>query len=308
MVTNELVEAETQSRRRVAVIAALAAILSVGPPVLAQALVGTDPVDNALSQSLQRVDNREALFLSTGLTLLGLLGITYLLDYLLRAARARDATIQPYVRILVIAGGVGMVVFQAVLQITTAIRLDHWATQTTLTWDELRDASNLGAFLFVGLAVQLAFAFGFVLVSLNAMRAGLLTRFLGYLGVISAVLFVLMVLPLPIVQAFWLANVALLLWNIRGPREPPAWQSGEAVAWPSAADVREQRVRAAEARRAEAGPEAVRQPLFGRRKAEPEAEVAPDVFEGDESAADGETDAAGRPVPEHARRKRKKRR
>jgi len=296
MVTNDVLEAETQGRRRVAIVAGLAAILLLAPPVVLQAVIGNDPTDNALTRAITQADNRSAFFVAAVGSLLGLLGVTYVLDFLLRAARARDTSIQPYVRILLLVGGVGMALFTGILQIVTAVRVEHWATNGSLTWEELRDASNYGVFVFFGLAAQLAFAFGFVLVSLNAMRVGLLTRFLGYLGVISAVLFVLMVLPLPIVQAYWLSMVALLLWNIRGPREPPAWQAGEAIPWPSQAEVREQRVRAAEARRAGSKRAPVDEP-------EPEA----DALAGADEDGDG-LDATGRPVPAAARKKRKKRR
>jgi len=290
MATNDFLEAETRDRRRVAIVAGLAALLTLAAPLIARAIIGTDPTDNALTRALVQADNRGAIVASAILSLLGLLGITYVLDFLLRAARNRDTSIQPYVRILVLAGGIGLALFTGVVQAITSSRLEHWATHGTQTWDELKEASNYGALVFVGIVAQLAFAFGFVLTSLNAMRVGLLTRFLGYLGVISAVLFVLAVLPLPIVQAYWLATVALLLWNVRGPREPPAWPSGEAVPWPSSAELREQRVREAEARRGERAPE----------------QVADDDADGD--ADTGGDEAVGAPSAGAARRKRKKRR
>jgi len=298
MAANDLLQAESRDRRRAAVVAGLAALFTLGAPLLARAVIGTDPTDNALTRALVQADNRGAILGSAALSVLGLLGITHLLDFLLRATRAREESVQPYVRPLVLIGGIGLALFSGVLQVVTSIRLEHWATHGTQTWEELKQASDYGPLVFVGIAAQLAFAFGFVLVSLNAMRAGLLTRFLGYLGVISAVLFVLAVLPLPIVQAYWLGAIALLLWNVGGAREPPAWQAGEAVPWPSSAELREQRVRAAEARRGGGADE-------------------PAVVEGEETSAsaaaggerDGEPAAAGaEPSPAAARRKRKKRR
>ena len=53
---------------------------------------------------------------------------------------------------------------------------------------------------------------GWVVICLNAMRIGLLTRFMGVLGVICGALIVLPILsPLPIVQTFWLGAMAVLL-------------------------------------------------------------------------------------------------
>ena len=56
---------------------------------------------------------------------------------------------------------------------------------------------------------------GLFLVSLNAMRVGLLTRFLGILGIISGVAHGgAAVVPLPVVQSFWLITVGLLMLGV----------------------------------------------------------------------------------------------
>lgn len=298
MVTNELVEAETQGRRRVAIVAALAAILMISPMLLSGALLGSEATDNALSEALDRTQERGPLIVLTVITVLAMVCTLYTLWFLLQAARARDERVQKFLPGLLLVGGIATPLFQLGLLFFSLSRLDHWVADSTLTWQELSETSSFIALIYVGLAAQLAFTFSFALTCLHAMRVGLLTRFLGYLGVISAVISVLP-LPLMIVQAVWLVNVALLLWNVRSPRQPPAWVTGEAVAWPSAADVREQRVRAAEARRGGAETAPARPSLFGRRDAEPEPEPVED---------DGEAGAADPRVPEHARRKRKKRR
>ena len=83
---------------------------------------------------------------------------------------------------------------------------------------------------------------GWVVICLNAMRIGLLTRFMGVLGVICGALIVLPILsPLPIVQTFWLGAMAVLLAKRWPNGVPPAWTTGEAVPWPSQAEVREKR-------------------------------------------------------------------
>jgi len=87
-----------------------------------------------------------------------------------------------------------------------------------------------------------AIAFAFVIIPLNAMRAGLLTRFIGVLGIISGVIFVFAQLsPLPIVQAFWLVALGVM-FSGRGPNQlPPAWEAGVAIPWPSQQELREAR-------------------------------------------------------------------
>jgi len=102
-------------------------------------------------------------------------------------------------------------------------------------------------------------AVGYVMVSLSAMRVGLLTKFLGYLGIIAGVLTIIPLVPIPIVEAYWLLALAYLFSGRWPSGVPPAWSSGRAEPWP----------------RAQRGERQARQPLFGRRGApapEPAAE------------------------------------
>jgi hypothetical protein len=83
-------------------------------------------------------------------------------------------------------------------------------------------------------------AFMYVMVPLRARRAGLLSPFMAILGVVAGVLLVLQLVPLvPIViQAFWLGAIgALFLGNWPGGRGP-AWETGNADPWPTAAERR----------------------------------------------------------------------
>ena len=63
------------------------------------------------------------------------------------------------------------------------------------------------------------------------MRAGLLTRMLGYIGIASGAMMVLF--PLPIVQIFWLGAFGFVLLGRWPGGELPAWKTGEAVPWPT---------------------------------------------------------------------------
>ncbi len=85
--------------------------------------------------------------------------------------------------------------------------------------------------LFAG---TIALAFAFVIVSLNAMRAGLLSRFMGILGIIVGALIVLPLLPgIPIVQIFWLGALGVLFLGTWPGGRGPAWETGEATPWPT---------------------------------------------------------------------------
>jgi hypothetical protein len=104
-----------------------------------------------------------------------------------------------------------------------------------------KDQLAAGSVQLVGglaLAAGLALAFAFVIISLNAMRAGVLSRFMGIIGIIVGVLFVIPLLgSVPIVEVFWVGALAALFLD-RWPQggRGPAWDAGEAIPWPTAQD------------------------------------------------------------------------
>ena len=117
------------------------------------------------------------------------------------------------------------------------------------------------------------------------MRAGLLTRFLGILGVVSGVVSVFpQLMPVPIVQAFWLVALGLMLLGIGRAQLPPAWRTGKAEPWPSAKEGAARRREAEERRQGIVRDEPEPEP-------EPKAPRAP----------------AARPHPSSKKRKRKRR-
>jgi len=69
------------------------------------------------------------------------------------------------------------------------------------------------------------------MIALNAMRTGLLTRMLGYIGIAAGAVMVLF--PLPIVQIFWLASLGFVLLGRWPGGDTPAWETGQAVPWPT---------------------------------------------------------------------------
>ena len=106
----------------------------------------------------------------------------------------------------------------------------------------------------------LLIAVGLVMVSLNAMRVGLLTRFLGYVGIIAGVFTIIPLVPIPIVEAYWLLALAYLFSGRWPSGVPPAWTTRPRRAL---ADAR-QRQRPA------------REPLLGRGRGKPAPEPAPE--------------------------------
>jgi hypothetical protein len=165
------------------------------------------------------------------------------LAYLYRATRARTRV----PRIGLITAAIGAVAFgigQTVTFVSYYIGARDFANGTDRTNSAAADAlSNSGVAAGQPIAQigQLALALAFALVSLHAMRTGLLTRFMGFLGMIVGATLILPLDQFGIIRSFWLVAIGLLiLGRLRGGR-PPAWERGEAVPWPTQQQIREQR-------------------------------------------------------------------
>jgi hypothetical protein len=98
-----------------------------------------------------------------------------------------------------------------------------------------------GLVLGVVLAGTIATAFLFVMLPLRARRVGLLSPFMGILGVVVGALIVFRS-QLPglatVVQAFWLGALGVLFLGRWPGGRGPAWASGRAEPWPTAAQRR----------------------------------------------------------------------
>jgi len=213
-------------------------------PVLDQRLQGEDPGPGLLAQQVAYIGDNLPLYLLSGL----LIGLAYLLllpplRALWTATQARQPNIGRAGVIAAVAGallaGVGFLVYT----VAFAGEAASFADAQRQTSGGARDAINTGSVTAAQLIFQLgrfALAVAFVIVALNAMRAGLLTRFLGILGIIVGVTFVFPIDQPGLVRSFWLVAVGLILLG-RWPSPLPAWQTGRAEPWPSRQDVRERR-------------------------------------------------------------------
>lgn len=93
------------------------------------------------------------------------------------------------------------------------------------------EASLTGIVSGLGIAGGLGLLFSFLYIGLWAMRAGLLTRFWGSLGMVAGFAFLLG--PLFIITLVWFLYFGFLLLGIVPGGRPPAWAAGEAVPWPT---------------------------------------------------------------------------
>jgi hypothetical protein len=110
---------------------------------------------------------------------------------------------------------------------------------------------TLSALAFASL---LATAFSLVLINLNAMRAGLLTQFMGVIGIIVGVLFALFGGPPPVVAGFWMGAIAVLLLDRWPGGRGEAWATGEEGVWLSKGQrMRAEQLQRRAAEEAEAG-------------------------------------------------------
>jgi hypothetical protein len=185
---------------------------------------------------------------------LGYLALGWTLTYLAVAARARRPEMPRLLVYLPMIGGILQALATLLSAVATNLAIGDFLDGER-TVDAARDVTRSGLAVFaqlVGLPGALGLALSLILIALNAMRVGLLTRFMGVLGIITGTLQILPFGgPLPVVQSFWLLMLALLFSGRWAGGMPPAWRTGNAEPWPSAAEVREQRRRAAAEARGE---------------------------------------------------------
>jgi hypothetical protein len=239
---------ESRVRTRQAAIAGAAGICLFAAAVV-QA-VGPQPKVTELTVELITTNQRVGLEIVGGIiNALGLLGLALTLSFLFKAAKARRPESASASRISAVVGGalaaVGGVAYAVVLSIK-AHDFVNQGSQTYLQANHLVSNAAVAGLQYAGLVGSLLLAMAFVLVAMNAMRVGLLTKFLGYLGMVAAAasLFLIGSAPALLVEVFWLLAVAYLLSGRWPGGDPPAWVTGQAEPWPTAAEVREQRQRA----------------------------------------------------------------
>lgn len=249
---------ESRAARPAAIAAFGAALFMIAPIVyIAAAVEGdTSEVNDVLAVADRETADFMVAAVLQGVGIVLTIGPLY---YLFRAIRHRRPEL-PHVALgLIVAGPILAAAIRIIRQLDlinvahdfvamgggTADEAETFVTETTASG--LAEAS-FGANLALGLAV--------VLVSLYAMRTGLLSRFMGILGIVIGALYLL-----PIgaggggfIQVFWLVALGLLLLDRWPGGRGPAWRSGEATPWPGAAQQREEMLRRREEREASQAP------------------------------------------------------
>lgn len=238
---------EARMRGRMAILAGACAILFV----IASALQLSGPQAKVSELTVQLItihkrfplDIVGAVFQAFALiTLAGTLG------FLFRIAKARKPDMAPAVKILAYAGAVVSAIGGIIYAVVLAVKANDFVSHGTQTYQEanhLTGGAVLPVFQTLDIAAQFLLELGLILITLNAMRVGLLTKFLGYCGIVVGVAGMLLIgsPPAVAIEIFWLGALAYLFSGRWPGGDPPAWKTGRAERWPTAAELRDMRQR-----------------------------------------------------------------
>jgi hypothetical protein len=234
---------EARAGKPAAVAAFAAAVMAIAAGVYLPLALSND--EDGADGLLQSADLEPGDFVAAGvLQALGLLLLVPALLYLYRATRYRHQQVMPAAAVLVVLGAVTLAVVTLLRQLELLDIADGFFPEKAeaardveqAAEDEIEDELS-PALQGIGLGGSIALAFAVVMIALNAMRAGLLSRFMGILGIFVGVVLVIP-LGVQILQLFWFAALGLLFLDRWPGGRGPAWQTGEAIPWPGAAEQR----------------------------------------------------------------------
>jgi hypothetical protein len=231
---------EARAGRPAATAAFGAALLPLVGTVITATSIGD--TGGEASEFLAAVDDATAGVLAGAVVAaLGTLLLPVALGYLYRATRARRPEAPSFAAPLLLAASVGLAVILVLQQLFTldvASDFVAGADQSEAAADDRLDGSAVSTTTFVDAGLRVALGAAIILVALNAMRAGLLGRFMGIIGIGVGVFYAIPILvPPTLIQLFWgVALGILFLGRWPGGERGPAWSRVEAVPWPTAAE------------------------------------------------------------------------
>jgi hypothetical protein len=194
------------------------------------------------ADTLRSVHRHATSYVAGGLLqLLAMICVAVVLWYLFRATKYRR---QQTPMIALVLGIVGPVLFGVAGAIGPFV-IKHYAAefvaganQSNQHAKDLVGGGSAAVFSIITPIAALSFAFSMIMTNVNAIRAGLLNTFVGIIGVIAGVLFVLPLGPPQILLFFWLMSVGVIVLDRWPGGRGPAWESGEAQKWPTAMERR----------------------------------------------------------------------
>jgi hypothetical protein len=159
------------------------------------------------------------------------------------AASFRRPTMWAPARILTLVGGIAVALASVTHEVVYAIETHNFAVGSDFSNHAVDQALTKSAanqiVAYLSLLAGLALVVGMIAVLLNALRTGLVPRWMGVLGMFSGLLILLpnVGATLQLVPAFWLVMMGLLFAGRWPSGDPPAWAAGEARPWPTRAQL-----------------------------------------------------------------------
>jgi hypothetical protein len=256
----EQVARETTRRERLAVPAFAGGVLYLlGAIIIAGTLKGAptvgllqglapvlggeaEPAESPRAAEVRFISHHSfALLAGSVLAAVAVVALTLVLLALLDATRFRRPETWRAARSFVLYGGIAVAIVSIGHQAVSAIETHNFANGHDFTAHAVDNALTKGTanqlVAYVSLLAGLALAAGMIAVTLNAMRVGLLTRWMGVLGMFTGLLIFLPIggAELQVVPAFWMVMVGILFMGRWPNGQPPAWETGEARPWPTRA-------------------------------------------------------------------------
>jgi hypothetical protein len=256
---------ETEWRARLAVPAFAGGVLYLLSGIITNSIAGGAPTVGVLQGLAPAVEGHpkpavsprapevkylshhaSSLLISSVMAAFAIITLTLALMLLAEAARFRRPASWAAARPLILVGGIALAVIslahQAVLAIEThSFAVGHDFSNHAVDNALAKSTPNLIT-QYLDLLAGLAVAIAMGVIMVNSIRVGLVTRWLGVVGIISALLIFLPIggATLEVIPSFWLVAIGILYIGKWPNGQPPAWESGEARPWPSRAQMRQQ--------------------------------------------------------------------
>ncbi len=234
---------EGENGPKFAIAAFVAGILNVAAFVVERIALGGVTNERELLGKIN--DHPGLLYVNVALQSLGVAALMLALFYLVRAVMARRPEGLKFLWPLLLLAPILLVVGGVLTQLHLTDLADEFlgsGARTTARAKELFKDNRAVASTLPGSLGTLCLALSYVLVSVNGMRAGLLSRFMGVLGLIAGAL---LILPLPFirgggtfVQLFWVVALGVLFLDRWPKGRGPAWAAVDDIPWPNAAQAR----------------------------------------------------------------------
>jgi hypothetical protein len=258
----EQVASETERRNRLAVPAfaggflyllsaiTIASTINAAPSVglfqgLAPALSGVaEPAVSPRAPWVKYISKHAAGLIAGGaLSAISLAVLTLLLLFLVSATRFRRPQSWAATRPLVLYGGAALALVSVGHEVVSVLEAHNFAvghdhTNKAVEHALVGGAANL-VVDYIELLAGLALLVGMISAMVNALRVGLLPRWMAMIGMLAAVLIFLpgTSAELQVIPAFWIVMMGILMLGRWANGEPPAWAAGEARPWPSRAET-----------------------------------------------------------------------